>query len=1662
MLFVEAGLLFVEAVAVVRRGCVRVDGVVGLRGVAGLVAVAGLEMSCRGGCPLEGPEGLGDRRLTIAGFGSVWRGRWRSNSPVPPTSMRMGQSMRPAAPTAASVSAAVGVDRDPLWRPWATPRIAPRTPPMAPSAAAAPTAPAVSVIAVAAVLATVSGRVSSPIGHAPCVSVPAVETGASVRPHKLTHAWCWPQRAGRCDCLTCRVDLGRSLMSAVTFARAGVAAVSEAVGASSSRRCWAGAGRAWIEVRGLDDAGADDLAGNVVTALGAIAGVEWVEVNRTLARVVVSIPSGDVKVNDLVAVLEVCERAAADAYRKPVEDGSCAVPARAPVLPGDAAVLAGRMVALGADAAGLAVALTGRVLRLPRLPGVVAAAAVLIDVQPRLRRVVEARLGVEAADVALAVATATAQALTQGPASLTVDLTLRAMLVAEARAGRRAWERHESLLAAAPACDEPFPVLDRPRPRSSGPIEKYSAVAAVGGLVGAGAVGIATGKVGPAADAVLVAAPRATRAARESFSATLCQHLCDDDGVLVLHPEALRLLDRIDALVVDTHALLTETLTVGEVRGAEGDIRTALWVAARSDVESGLLGVGWHSTLALSPIHDELAFPGDARVLVTAVADPLAGAVVSAARQARLVLVSVDGDELGSFRAGFDHLEVPLSTVDATLCAAVKSLQTAGRTVAVLAVDAPHALAAADLGMAMTRGKSAPGWTADMLLPDLGGVWRLLSAVPAARSTSRRGVELSAGASLLGALLMLPGVRGRGPGPVVAAAAFGLLNGRAAALRVARLPLPDPRPVIDFHALSVSEALKALAESGLPRPVESSISPPGWQTGFGSVGVRWQQTSSPLRGAIRLVNAARAELADPLTPILATGAAASAVLGSPVDAVLVGSVMLGNAVLSAVQRLRAEELLGRLLASHDPLARLVTPGPGGSVNATMIASSDLSPGQLIEVRGGEIVPADARLVTVEGVEVDESSLTGESLPVSKSVTSTPGAPLAERSCMLFEGTTVLTGTATAIVTAVGAGTEAGRAANLAPPRVHDVGLQSQLGVLTARILPLTVGAGAVVTALGWLRGTGLREAVTSGVAISVAAVPEGLPLVATLAQQAAARRLTRHGVLVRSPRAIEALGRVDVVCFDKTGTLTENRLRVAEVQPMPGRSRRAVLSRAALACAQPRPGQALQHATDIAVLDTFAGPIPPRQAELAFRAGRSFAASVSNLMLSVKGAPEVLIDASRAPDTIMKQVHEMAARGLRVIAVAERRLTKLQAVRAAGDDTELEKLCRDKLNIVGLIGLADTARPDAIGLLQKLIDSGRSVRVITGDHPLTAITIVAELGLQIDIKQILTGSDWAQLSLDEQSEAVERVVVFARMSPEQKVQVVQILEGAGHVCAMVGDGANDAAAIRVASIGIGVATHGSDPARGAADVVLTDSKIGSLIEALDEGTQLWQRTQAALSVLLGGNAGEVAFTMLGTAVSGRAPLNARQLLIVNLLTDAFPAAAVAVSAPTSPPSRTRGLDEAQLFRTISMRGAATTLGATSAWTLARLTGTRRHAATVGLVALVATQLGQTLLDSHSKLVVVTAAGSLAALALIVNTPGVSQLMGCTPLGPIGWSQALTCAAGATAVAGLVPSLLPTLKPVLPHQPRIRTQPAGQHPDERAPSKSTVPVGSAGP
>lgn len=973
-------------------------------------------------------------------------------------------------------------------------------------------------------------------------------------------------------------------------------------------------------------------------------------------------------------------------------------------------------------------------------------------------------------------------------------------------------------------------------------------------------------------------------------------------------------------------------------------------------------------------------------------------------------------------------------------------------------------LLAGDVAIALTDRGGAVVWGADVLaLHGLADVWRLLRAVPAARKVGRRSQTLARSGAALSGLLVAIGQSRRGrptpwPGlrhtPVDVSAAWALLAGARAALGVAMARAPHPRPRVAWHELEPDEVRDRLEHEADPEPTLPEQATGRARKAFRAMGR--QRVFAPLTGPLQLARAVRGELDDPLTPVLAVGSAAEAILGSVVDALLVVGALDLNALVGGVQRMRAERALSGLLAKQKQQARVTTEEP--EAQPRLMDATRLSPGDVIELRADDVVPADARLVWEDGLEVDESALTGESLAADKGVDPTPDAAVPDRSCMVFEGTTVVAGHAHAVVVDTGERTEASRAVALAARTPPSAGVQARLRELTDKALPWTLAGGAGVTALSLLRGTPIRRAVSGGVAVAVAAVPEGLPLVATVAQLAAARRLSHRGVLVRAPRTLEALGRMDTICFDKTGTLTENRLRLVRVTDPDGTVRKPdesdpTVRTAARACPQLNGGADRPvHATDEAVLDA-AGPDPDwSQTEgLPFEAGRGYAAAVGEAddgtaVLVVKGAPETVLPACAGlPESASEAAQKLAGDGLRVLAVAHRRLE------AADDAADVLEQPLEELEFTGLLALADVPRDTSTALVEGLRRAGVRPVMLTGDHPQTARAIAAELGWPEDTG-VVTGDELASADREERARMLRDMGVVARVAPEQKLQVVEALRDAGRVVGMVGDGANDAAAIRAADIGVGISARGSAAARNAADLVLTDDDMTVLIEAVAEGRALWHSVADAIAILIGGNAGEVGFGLLGTLLSGAAPLSTRQMLLVNLFTDLFPAMAVAVTpkepegteaehgdgdteggepapgGPEAPEPLGTSLLGAPLIRKIRHRALTTTLGATSAWLFGRFTpGTARRSTTMALCAVVGTQLAQTLADRRgSPLVRVTALGSAAVLFVLVETPGLSNLFGCTPLGPIAW----TGVAASIALAVVGQRALPRLERIV--------------------------------
>lgn len=1419
--------------------------------------------------------------------------------------------------------------------------------------------------------------------------------------------------------------------------------------------------RAHIEVRGAIDPDRHELRPSVKAALERLEGVRWAEVDAIVGRAVILFDPEAVELDDLVSTIEDVEEAHGTSDLR--------FSHHRPDHPDDLEPIQRRAWAIAADTVGLGAVAAGQALHLARIPAVIPGLVSLADSQPRIRHVLERGLGPQTTDLVVGGANAVAQTLGQGSIGLMVDIAQHSTRIGEQLARRSAWQRLEPELIEGPHSVRHEPVERTPRVKAlpNGPIERYTDAAAIGSIAAIGATLGLTGNPRRAADFVLTGVPKAATLGRETFAATLSMVLSAHD-VVVMDPRALRRLDRVTMVALDARLVRTgqwrvdavetigDEMTAGaaEVQARalliaddpaterrDGSWRLAPWArderAPRgTDAAARRLRKGGRRVLAL--------WHGDRPAALVALAEepaPMMLGFCEAALEAGLDVVLAGGtDALAESLGGVDRW--PATRVDEE----IRDAQARDEVVMYASGGAHRGLLAADVAIGVrTPGHRAPTGADVIIREGLGQGRLLLAATIAARSVSKRSALLAvAGASAGGGWALVGAGRQAAPRIMLAinaSAVVSMTTGAIAAIGVGATPMPIERLAPRWHELDIDHVLGLAGadEAGLSAEERAQR--------------RRDETARPPENRVTEVQAFWEELANPLTPILVAGAALSAAVGSATDAVLVLGVVGVNAGVGAIQRIRTERALSELEGGEVAAVRVLSGGELGLVPADQLVVGDV-----IRLSAGEAVPADCRLLAAESVEMDESALTGESLLVDKHTRPTPGAATGERASMVFEGTIVASGELTAVVVAVGIDTEVGRSqlAAAAPP---PSGVEQRLQALTDVTIPITIGAGVLATGIGFFFRRPLREAVGSGVSLTVAAVPEGLPAVATLAQVASARRLARRNALVRNPRAIEALGRIEQVCFDKTGTLTEGRLALVLVSDGEETARPDdatgplldVLRAARWATPALDHDGSMPHATDRAVHDAAEaagvgddGTAWTRIAELPFESRRALHAVLgrrrrgsrgsragTDRRVVVKGAPEAILPLATSwqrtgatveldPEQrriVEDHIHLLARRGLRVLAVASAPVPA-DAVLLDTDDIP-------PLVLEGFIAIADPVRPttaDAIGLLQG---AGVHLAMITGDHPSTAEAIAAELGM-LNGSMTLTGPDLDLLGDDELDRVIGDTAVFARVSPLQKVRIVRSYQRIGRPVAMTGDGANDAAAIRLADAGIALGGRGSDAARASADVIVTDDRIETIVDAIVEGRAMWESVRGAVAILVGGNLGEMGFTLAGTSLGGRAPLNPRQLLLVNLLTDMAPALAIALREPdVSPESLLRAGPDSSLgsalLRDIAVRAGTTASGATAAWLIARLSGTPTRAQTVGLAALVGTQLAQTIVAGGTRPTVLAATGlSVGVLVFVVQTPGVSQFFGCRPLGPVGWSIAAGSAAGATASSILIP------------------------------------------
>lgn len=662
-----------------------------------------------------------------------------------------------------------------------------------------------------------------------------------------------------------------------------------------------------------------------------------------------------------------------------------------------------------------------------------------------------------------------------------------------------------------------------------------------------------------------------------------------------------------------------------------------------------------------------------------------------------------------------------------------------------------------------------------------------------------------------------------------------------------------------------------------------------------------------------VIEAFFSQLNDPLIYVLLAAAAISVFLEETSDAIIIGVVVLVNAVVGVIQEGKAQRALDSLKKLVSPKAFVIREGVLQEVEA-----STLVVGDLVSLEAGCQVPADMRLIESTNLKAEESALTGESLPAAKSAAfiGQEGMPLGDRQNMVYMSTVITGGRGLGIVTATGMDTEIGRIASLINEgREEQTPLQKRLGDLGKMLSVLTLLICAILFGIAILQRRDIFEMLLTAISLAVAAVPEGLPAVVTICLALSVTRMVRVHTIVRKLPSVETLGAVSIVCSDKTGTLTQNRMtvercyagqRMMPAKELGGAEYQALLEGMTL-CNDAVLEENIGDPTELALLHLAHGlgvdraeleKRMPRRRELPFDSDRKMMSTFhyrGNAGVTfTKGAPDVILERCshvmvHGQSVSMQQGHirqirrameQMADEALRTLAIAMR----------TGGQTPQEQ----GLTFLGMVGMRDPARPEAAGAVATFRQAGVETVMITGDHVDTAYAIGRQLGIVQSRQQCMSGQELSQVREEELAERLARVRVFARVAPEQKVQIVTGFQQAGHIVAMTGDGVNDAPSLKKADIGIAMGASGTDVAKQAADMILMDDNFATIEKAIEEGRSVYENIRKSVIFLLSSNLGEIATMFLAVICGLASPLRSSHILWINLITDSLPALALGV------------------------------------------------------------------------------------------------------------------------------------------------------------------------
>ena len=633
-------------------------------------------------------------------------------------------------------------------------------------------------------------------------------------------------------------------------------------------------------------------------------------------------------------------------------------------------------------------------------------------------------------------------------------------------------------------------------------------------------------------------------------------------------------------------------------------------------------------------------------------------------------------------------------------------------------------------------------------------------------------------------------------------------------------------------------------------------------------------------------------------------------------------IVVLNAVLGVVQESKAEKALDALKNMSAPHARVLRDGAEQVIDA-----SGLVPGDIIRLEAGDFVPADARLLKSAGLKSEESALTGESVPSEKDAEAAveEKAPLGDRDNMVFSGCSVTYGTATAVVTGTGMQTEMGKIAGmLAGEQDTQTPLQQKLSQLGKYLGFVALAACAVIFVVGLINGIHVLEIFMTSVSLAVSAIPEGLPAIVTIVLAIGVQRMVKKNALIRRLPAVETLGSASVICSDKTGTLTQNRMTLTKVwvegqQGLEAVSEensqmaRHLLTLGTLCC----DGSVTYGAdgkethigdpTETAILvaahkngleqEALNGKYP-RLGELPFDSDRKLMTSVNQMegktVVIVKGAFDVMAARCVKGDleAAREKNDEMSRQALRVLAVGYKVIPSLP------EELTSEAL-ENGLTLLGLVGMIDPPRPEAKAAVATCRKAGIKPVMITGDHVVTASAIAKELGILGPEDRAITGAELDAMDDKALDENVEHIAVYARVSPENKIRIVKAWQKKGQVVSMTGDGVNDAPALKAADIGCAMGITGTDVAKGAADMTLTDDNFATIVDAVREGRGIYANIKKVVGFLLGTNIGEVLTVFFAMILWHKTPLLSMQLLWINLVTDSLPAISLGMEAVES-------------------------------------------------------------------------------------------------------------------------------------------------------------------